>query len=249
MPYRPFACHRHIRRHRIQPIDNALVSSVSPPQPSGFIRIFQDSLICDLTTVDSMSCGFVRLLYDTLQPPTSHGSSRIPLKVFSAMVGTQARLPRSARPGIAVHSEKSCGHCMISAIFDIASRICTRGSLRSTNLKRGVCVAVCRRVPRWVMSHYQQNLKTMRGAKSDALFLTGADSDPTCPCLALSFAQNPALLPQRWRRTPSRIALSRGVELRNEVSRFLGMCGAGRGVEPPRAEALTMRAHLFDHSG
>lgn len=33
--------------------------------------------------------------------------------------------------------------------------------------------------------HHQQNLKTMRGAKSNALFLRGAYRNAICPCVAL----------------------------------------------------------------
>jgi hypothetical protein len=33
--------------------------------------------------------------------------------------------------------------------------------------------------------NHQQNLKTMRGAKSNALFLTRADCNQDCPCVAL----------------------------------------------------------------
>ena len=33
--------------------------------------------------------------------------------------------------------------------------------------------------------HHQQNLKTMRGAKSNALLFRGANCHPGCPCVAL----------------------------------------------------------------
>jgi hypothetical protein len=83
--------------------------------------------------------------------------------------------------------------------------------------------------------HHQQNPKTMRGAKSNALFLTAVHRQAACPCVAPIICPSPALSPQRW--VPDTIVhrlYHMESKLRNEVSGFLEMCGAGRGnLIPP----------------
>ena len=79
--------------------------------------------------------------------------------------------------------------------------------------------------------HHQQNLKTMRGAKSNALFLTGANWDLACPYLApiicaKSCAVASALGPDAIAHTLYHVEL----KLRTEVSGFLEIWGAGRGI-------------------
>ena len=39
--------------------------------------------------------------------------------------------------------------------------------------------------------NHQRNPKTMRGAKSNALFLRRTNRNPACPCVALVISQNP----------------------------------------------------------
>jgi hypothetical protein len=39
--------------------------------------------------------------------------------------------------------------------------------------------------------HHQQNLKTMRGAKSNALLFGGANCHPGCPCVTLFIVYTP----------------------------------------------------------
>jgi len=48
--------------------------------------------------------------------------------------------------------------------------------------------------------HHQQNLNTMRGAKSNALFLRTANCNPACPCFAHVICPRSWMVVQRWLR-------------------------------------------------